>query len=229
MWDRGWWTIFRWKGSPVRLHWSLPLSAALLGKFRFLPALWLGMLVIVLVHEIGHGILVRRYRLEVTSIDLHGFGGECRYEGFPSQWQVSVIAWGGVLGQALLLPLGFLLAPHIGQPFVSEMVATFAWTNLWMIAFNLMPIPPLDGSEAWRLFGLWRDSRRELKTYLRARAALRRQHARPAPVTEDAGKLLRRVEQLDEVPQANLELPDEVAEQIDRAVKRALSEHKEKK
>ncbi len=228
--DRGWWTIFRWKGSPVRLHWSLPLSWVLLTRFSFVPAAWLGLFVLVLVHELGHATLVRRYRIEVTNIDIHGLGGECRFRGEDvSPWTVSVIAWGGVLAQALLLPVGFLLAPRVGNPFLVVLLSTFAWTNLMMMALNLTPIRPFDGGDAWRLFGLWRESRRELNSYLRARNAMQRQRARTARVTEDAGKLLRRVERLDEVPQADLELPDEVAEQLDRAMKRALAEHKEKK
>jgi hypothetical protein len=229
MFDRGFWTVFRWRNSPVRLHWSLPLSALLFSRFRFEPAAWLGLLVLVLVHELGHGLLVRRYRLEVASIDLHGLGGECRYLGFPSEWQVSVIAWGGVLAQAVLLPVGFLVAPHIHHPFLATMVTTFAWTNIWMIGFNLLPIPPLDGADAWKLFGLWRQSRRELKSYLSARAAMQKQRGRTAKATSDAGKVLRTIERHDEVPEADLELPDEVAEQVDRAVKRALNEHKERK
>ncbi len=225
MWDRGWWTIFRWRGAPVRLHWSLAIPWLFFSRFQFVPAIWLGMLLIVLVHELGHAFLVRRYRFEVTSIDLTGLNGECQWTGDPSAWQVSVVAWGGVLAEALLLPLGLLLAPKIEQPFLRDLLLTFGWTNLWMIGFNLIPIPPLDGSRAWRLFPMWWESRRELRDYLKQRAA-RQRRTRAA---NDTGKLLRKVEQHDQVLPSQLDLPDEVAEQLERAMKRAKDEHNEKK
>ena len=113
MFDRGYWTVMRWRGAPVRVHWSLALSALVLGGVRLDPAGWLGIVLVVLAHEVGHAVLVRRYRLTVESIDLHGLGGECRYSGLAKGWQTAVIAWGGVLAQALLLPVGFWLAPHV--------------------------------------------------------------------------------------------------------------------
>ncbi len=35
----------------------------------------------------------------------------------------------------------------------------FLGANLWLIAINLIPIPPLDGAEAWQLFQHWKRRR----------------------------------------------------------------------
>ena len=57
---------------------------------------------LILIHEMGHAVLVRRVGLHAVSIDVHGFGGQCRYAGYPDPLQRSIVAWGGVLAQALL-------------------------------------------------------------------------------------------------------------------------------
>ena len=210
MFDRGYWTVMRWRGAPVRVHWSLALSALVLGGVRLDPAGWLGIVLVVLAHEVGHAVLVRRYRLTVESIDLHGLGGECRYSGLANGWQTAVIAWGGVLAQALLLPVGFWLAPHVENSFLRQLLASFGSPSLWILLLNLIPVPPLDGSEAWRLPGLWR----------RRRATLRRRRQLAHGARE-----LGRLEHADHVRPAELRLPDDVAEQVHRAVRRAYEEN----
>lgn len=215
---RGWWTVARWKGTPLRLHWSLPLSAVVLGGMRFDPAAWLGLVLVVLAHELGHAALVHRYRLPVVAVDLHGMGGECRYEGHPTRWQVAVIAWGGVLAQLALLPLGLWLAPRMAPSFASGVLASFGRPSLWMLLFNLLPIPPLDGAEAWRLPGLWR-------------AARRRRAARRAPLTTTrrAEAAVAELERREREAKLDGALPAEIAEQLARAVKRAYDEREPRK
>jgi Zn-dependent protease len=171
----GYLTLGRWRGAPVRAHWTLPLGALLFSHGRFAPGFWIGFFLLVLVHEIGHAILVRRYHLAVVSIDIHGLGGLCRYGGDPTAIQTSKIAWGGVLAQGLLLGATYGAIAIIGPPptdFSAELATAFISTNLWLIAINLIPVPGLDGAEAWRLPGLLRARRRA-----RAQdAALRRRH-----------------------------------------------------
>ena len=65
-----------------------------------------------------------------------------------------MIAWGGVAAQAalLLITLGVVLAfgyPSFGP--LRTLASAFIYTNAFLIALNLVPIPPLDGAEAWPL------------------------------------------------------------------------------
>ncbi len=57
---------------------------------------------------------------------------------------------------ALLAHLIFALAPHILQNeagyFVMLLLATFTLVNLYLMFFNLIPIPPLDGSSIIAVF-----------------------------------------------------------------------------
>jgi Zn-dependent protease len=82
--------------------------------------------------------------------------------------QRAAIAWGGVLAQlALLIPALavalFLPAPQ--SAFLAELLEAFTRTNAILIAFNLIPIKPLDGAEAWPLFGHLRRRRARVKKW----------------------------------------------------------------
>ena len=66
------------------------------------------------------------------------------------------IAWGGVVAQALLLAGTFAGLALLGKPrtpFVAELVSVFTFTNLWLIALNLLPVPVLDGGHL--MYYLW--------------------------------------------------------------------------
>jgi Zn-dependent protease len=141
---------------PLRIHWSAPVGALVLGGLS--PVFWLAFFVIVLLHEVGHALLVRHYRLQVLSIDLTGFGGMCRWYGTPTARQRAIIAWGGVAAQALLLAVTLAAVLVFGYPQsgIGRQVANaFINTNAILIVLNLLPMPPFDGMEAWKLLTPW--------------------------------------------------------------------------
>jgi Zn-dependent protease len=161
--SRGWWTIGRLGGAPIRLHWTLPLGALLMGRFHFVPGYWLGFVLLILLHEAGHALLVLRYRLGLTDISVHGLGGWCRHALSGTPFQASAVAWGGVLAQACLLVVALLVARFvpITSPFMAQLMYAFIDANLWLIGLNLIPIEPLDGAKAWPMLGmLWQRLRR---------------------------------------------------------------------
>jgi Zn-dependent protease len=194
----GYLTIGRWRGAPVRLHWTLPLIALVFGQGRFVPGFWLGFVLIVLIHELGHAALVRRFHCSVVSIDIHGMGGVCRWSGAPSPIQRAWIAWGGVLAEVVALAATYLAFALAGRPetaFTIQLAAAFTTTNIWMIAFNLLPMPPLDGAEAWKLPGLLFARRRRRRggsaatsgfAYEREAATLERYSDEPSAAVKDA-------------------------------------------
>jgi hypothetical protein len=164
----GYLTIGQWRGAPVRVHWTLPLGAYVFAQGRLVPGLWLGFFLIVLIHELGHAVLVRRSRCDVVSIDIHALGGVCRWSGSPTAVQRAGIAWGGVLAQGIAFGVTYGALRLFGPattPFTGALAAAFISTNVWMIFINLLPFAPLDGAEAWKLPGL----------------LLRRQRRRSAP------------------------------------------------
>lgn len=211
MFDVGYLTVARWQGTPIRIHWSTPIGMLLFGRLQFVPGLWLGYLLIVTLHEMGHALLSRRQGLRAISIEIHAFGGQCRYGGASiSPWQRSVVAWGGVLAQVLVLAIALpiqLFAPLPPIAFVYELLHALVTINLMIMAFNLLPIPFFDGAEAWKIFGLWR-ARQGRRV---ARAARDRVEVRPS-VPRRRGRDDERLE-LGEVDQ----------ERVRETVRRALS------
>jgi Zn-dependent protease len=164
--SRGWWTIGRLRGAPIRLHWSLPLGALWWSQFTFAPALWLAFATLILVHELGHALVVLRYGLGLSEVAVHGAGGYCRH-GSGSRFEEAVVAWGGVLAQ-LALFLGVQVAVLVlGRPHTAhaaQVYYVFTTANLWLAFINLIPVEPLDGAKAWPLLGM-------LLTRVRARSA----------------------------------------------------------
>ncbi len=160
MFEQGYWRIGRIRGVPVRFHWTVPVGAFLFGRFEFVPAFWLAFILIVLVHELGHAAMVWRYRHRVMSIDVTGFGGLCRWSGQPSRFERAAIAWGGVLAQALLLVVALILlltGVWTVVPGGGQLAGALIHTNLMIMVLNLVPLPPLDGAEAWRILGMVPD------------------------------------------------------------------------
>lgn len=158
MLETGYLTLFRIRGVPVRAHWTLPLGMILFTGGRMAPGLWLGFLALIVIHELGHAFVVHRVGLANLGVRLHGMGGECRWAGSPTPIQRALVAWGGVLAQLPILVVTLILVAVLGSPsrgFLADLVYAFTFTNALLIGLNLIPLGPLDGREAWPLFGLW--------------------------------------------------------------------------
>jgi len=160
----GYLAVGHWGGAPIRLHWTLPIGAFVFGQGQVVPGFWLGFFLLVLIHELGHAAVVRRARRRVLSIEVHGLGGLCHWDGGASAIDRARIAWGGVQAQLVALLFAQVGLSLFGPPttaFTAQMVTAFTTTNIWLILINLIPVPPLDGAEAWKLFPLlWQQSRR---------------------------------------------------------------------
>ncbi|MCU0656861.1 MAG: hypothetical protein MUF64_16890 [Polyangiaceae bacterium] len=159
--SNGYLTLGQPSGVPIRVHWTLPLGALFFSRFTWSPGFWLGFFLLILAHELGHAALVRLRKGTVTEVIVHGIGGECRHTGAYSELSSSIIAWGGVLAQAVLLAGAFAYQKLVGagSPFVAQLLGVWIETNLTLMAINLLPIAPLDGARAWKLPGLLRARR----------------------------------------------------------------------
>jgi Zn-dependent protease len=155
MLDNGYFRVGRLVGVELRLHWSVPVGALVFGSLRFEPVLWLAFMAVIFVHELGHAALVKSLGFRVVAIDLTGFGGQCRWRGSANSLEHAWVAWGGVLAQTGLLMSTLLVVALFGAPESGWGVLVsygFININLWIIAMNLLPFPPLDGARAWNLF-----------------------------------------------------------------------------
>jgi stage IV sporulation protein FB len=152
------------RGVPIRLHWSTALGALFFSRFKFAPAFWLGFVLLVLVHELGHAWVAQRLGHRALAIEVTGFGGLCKWDARrASGLHRSLVAWGGVFFQAILLAVAYVyeaLAGPVGSLYEAQLLSVFTDTNIFLIGLNLLPFPPLDGAEAWNIIHQLRRRRR---------------------------------------------------------------------
>lgn len=168
---------------PVRLHWTVLLGALFFSGFRLAPGAWLGFVTVILIHELGHAMVVRITRKEALGIDIHGFGGECHWTGNATPIQRSAIAWGGIWAQlalfAVAMPLSIVVGGALGN-FGGDLFRALTFTNLLLAFVNLLPIGALDGREAWKLPLLLVDKWQKMRK-ARAKVASRAAAANEPP------------------------------------------------
>lgn len=103
-------------------------------------------LVIVLVHELGHVVTLRHFEYEILKVEIYPFGGITKVNkplNTPLRKEI-VIASSGVFFQCLLYVIFAFL---FWQGFIYEKTfSLFCQYNKVIFWFNLLPIVPLDGS-----------------------------------------------------------------------------------
>lgn len=99
----------------------------------------IGVLLSILVHELGHAVTAGWLRLQPIGIVIHGFGGYTQYRIHPRPGSGLLVSFAGPLAQ-LLLGAGLLFAPAMVPEL--QVLATF---NIFWALFNLLPIFPMDG------------------------------------------------------------------------------------
>ena len=116
-----------------------------------------GLLLSILLHELGHAFAGRLFNARVSHIELTGIGGIAHFErSLPrSALARSVISLAGpAVNLGLWLGLGWLAgeARGTGNPMVSLPLGVLASANFFLMVFNLLPAYPLDGGhtlDAW--------------------------------------------------------------------------------
>jgi Zn-dependent protease len=125
-----------------------------------------GILLSLLLHELGHAFAGRPFRAHVSHIDLTGLGGITHFErSLPRSVLARTIIY--LAGPAVNLALWFGFtelsrqAAFAGAWTLAKPLFVLAWINQVLTIFNLLPAYPLDGGlalDAWlgRLLGpLW--------------------------------------------------------------------------
>lgn len=148
-------------GIPIKLHISLLFF--LIPAFRMAPHMGavhaieivIAIIISVLLHELGHALAAKAYKLSGLSITLHGFGGFAMSQGYRTPKQALIIVLMGPAVNFLLFGLG--LAATLGGFILfdrgsvgyqqTEIVAYLAVFNLIMGIVNLVPMLPFDGGQ----------------------------------------------------------------------------------
>jgi Zn-dependent protease len=160
--------IGRLRGVDLYVHWTVFAVAALIlagvARRPLLSVVGLtAFLSVLLIHEAGHLIAAQRKGCEVISIELYPFFGFTQFGTPWSGFDHCVIAWGGVIAQAVVaIPILVLVELFGYSRFeaVNMLIAILCYYSIFVAFFNLLPIRPLDGSVAWGIIPAWFAERR---------------------------------------------------------------------
>jgi Zn-dependent protease len=116
-----------------------------------------GILLSILLHELGHAFAGRLFKARVSHIDLTGLGGVAHFErSLPASMLARSVIYlaGPAVNLGLWLGLGALTdeAFGMGRPMLAMPIAVLASINFFLLCFNLLPAYPLDGGhtlDAW--------------------------------------------------------------------------------
>jgi Zn-dependent protease len=117
----------------------------------------LGLFLSVLVHEFGHALTARRYRVRTLRITLWFLGGVAQFDDIPRQRGAeAVVAIAGPITSALLSGgMWLLLRSDLLVGGVAFVAAYLMFTNAALAIFNLLPALPLDGGRVLRSLLAW--------------------------------------------------------------------------
>jgi Zn-dependent protease len=165
--------LFRFSGIDVFLHWSWFLIAIyeINGRHRVYSSIawnileYLGLFLIVTLHEFGHALACRQVGGVANQIVLWPLGGVAYVNPPPrpgaTLWSIAA----GPLVNLVLAPVLFVALKlsrasglNLSAPDIYVLVRTLYIINIGLFVFNIMPIYPLDGGQIlrsllWFIFG----------------------------------------------------------------------------
>lgn len=113
----------------------------------------------LLLHELSHSVVARRYGVRIRGITLFLFGGVAELENEPPSAKAEL--WIALAGPAMSLCLSIGFAVLAGlflalseAPALPTVFGYLATVNMIIAVFNLVPAFPLDGGRVLRAF-LW--------------------------------------------------------------------------
>jgi Zn-dependent protease/CBS domain-containing protein len=138
---------FRFEGLTSGAYWFMGIAGML------------GLFICVILHELGHALVAKHYKLPISQITLFLFGGVAEIEEEPQSPKVEfLMAIAGPLVSVAIVLVMYLITQAgngLGWPVTITGVTSYlATVNLFLAAFNLIPAFPLDGGRVFRAL-LW--------------------------------------------------------------------------
>ncbi|MEG0522380.1 MAG: hypothetical protein RR516_00685 [Erysipelotrichaceae bacterium] len=121
----------------------IPFILILLSNKLFNLYMWI--IVILIIHELGHILAAKIFKFKITKIKLHPYGLSANIKdlGYMNIYKELLIAIAGILMQLLFIPLLYL--------FNNLNIISYSYLNYLLdinyniIMFNMLMIYPLDG------------------------------------------------------------------------------------
>jgi Zn-dependent protease len=167
-------------GIKIFLHWTFPIiiiwiifsnlyrgsdTQEIIWSVLFILALF----ICITLHELGHALTAKRYRIQTMDITLLPIGGVARLEKIPEKpGQELLVALAGPAVNLLITVLLFIFFrltklptdfSVITQVTADNFLLSLAFVNLWLALFNLVPAFPMDGGRVLRALLSFRINR----------------------------------------------------------------------
>ena len=108
--------------------------------------------IIIIFHELGHFIMINKYKWNVKEIDIYPFGGIIILDekiDKPLMQELLITFMGPIFQEVLFIIILFLFRYNIISEYIYNLFKNY---NITILAFNLLPIIPLDGSKIFNVF-----------------------------------------------------------------------------
>ena len=163
----GAWQVARIMGVPIYLtaSWILLAVIIIVGYGPYagaghskIAAYGLGLSIVVclllsvLLHELGHAVVARRFRVGVRGITLELLGGftEMESEAPTPRAEAAIALAGPAVSFAIAIVTGALVPLTTRGTVLGDLTFQLAATNALVAIFNVLPGLPLDGGRALR-------------------------------------------------------------------------------
>lgn len=129
----------------------------------------LSLFVCVTLHELGHALMAKKFRIKTASITLLPIGGVAQMENIPEKPKEELLI--ALAGPAVNLVISLLLLLFISPAVALEQTENMQvvgpgnfWValmivNIWLAVFNLIPAFPMDGGRVFRALLAFRMNR----------------------------------------------------------------------
>jgi Zn-dependent protease/predicted transcriptional regulator len=167
------WSLYIGKVSGIKIfiHWTFVFLIAwiIIGNIRagetgisilYMLGFIASVFACVTLHELGHALMAKKYNYRTKDITLLPIGGIARMEEIPEnpKHEFAVAIAGplvNVVIAAILFPIvyGFGFIPETIVPYINSFdsyIYNLLYTNIILVAFNLLPAFPMDGGRIFR-------------------------------------------------------------------------------
>ncbi len=164
------WRIGRIAGIPINVHWTFLILIAWVlidswsrSQDPLTAVAGVGFIVVVfgciVLHELGHALVVRHFGITTSDITLLPIGGVARLQRMPDRpsQELQVALAGPAVNVAIAVLLFFVF--HAGFPEAtddaqklvrSQFLPSLMAFNVIVVLFNLLPAFPMDGGRVLR-------------------------------------------------------------------------------
>jgi Zn-dependent protease len=152
------WKLGRVAGIDLFLHPSfliLPLLVLYQGGDAFSLVVMAAVFGCVVLHELGHALMARRYGIGTADITLYPIGGVARLNRMPRGAGPELAI--ALAGPAVNLVIAAMMwaglevfGPWLGDAILAALMFNLLWINLILLGFNMLPVFPMDGGRVLR-------------------------------------------------------------------------------